>query len=201
MYDIMAPPTIDGLVYAMDGWKFGMFNGAVPTRDEKPLEIRLPFRATLINDRKIYHASALLPDDPQEEEAKAVRELFCKKGEQKYRPIIMVCQKLIGYCVLDVSSKKDRNPNRPAPVGEFKRSLRRFYQNMGKGRQSGHGTLLDITAERIDDDYSLIKDGKAMRWMPDPTGWRVCRVRPPYWSQHGTTTVCEIGDDYILSDK
>lgn len=80
--------------------------------------------------------------------------------------------------------------------GEFKRDLKRFFANVGKKRSIGLGTVVDITVGRIDDDYSLVRDGLAMTWLPDPDGWRVCRTRPPFWNIVNAVTVCEIGDPY-----
>ena len=212
LYDINEPPMLDGLDYLMQGCLHGRFGDTPPGREGEPLEQRLSFKQSTIRGHKVFHASALFPDGPQASEILYIRKKFqlsrieLTKGSPNlqnatYREYNipyekLLCHKLVAYCVLEAPFKADRNPNRRSPVGEFKRDLRRFYTNLGKKRAIGLGQLVDVTVDRIDDDYSLVMDGKAMRWLPDDAGWRVCRVRPPYWNICDTVSVCEIGDEY-----
>lgn len=44
----------------------------------------------------------------------------------------------------------------------------------------------------------MIKDGKAMRWLPDKKGIRLVRCRPPYWNRIDRINCCEIGSNLRL---
>lgn len=55
-----------------------------------------------------------------------------------------------------------------------------------------------VRVEWCDKDWSLVRDGKAQRWLPDPSGSRVARTRPPYWNRIGAVPCCEIGAAYTL---
>jgi hypothetical protein len=47
--------------------------------------------------------------------------------------------------------------------------LRRL-RYLGRKRAHGHGRILGVEVERIEEDRSLIWQGRAMRWRPDPSG-------------------------------
>jgi hypothetical protein len=57
----------------------------------------------------------------------------------------------------------------------------------------------DILVEDVDRDFSLTRDGHAMRWLPAADGMRLVRTRPPYWNSVGRVSCCEIGD-MVLRD-
>lgn len=78
---------------------------------------------------------------------------------------------------------------------KIRRELRRHIKFIGKKRSIGKGRVVDITVEECDEDFSIRRNGTAMRFLPDPDGARTSRVRPPYWNSHGAISVCEIGDE------
>lgn len=68
-------------------------------------------------------------------------------------------------------------------------------------RIRGHRRMSEFLADRIyqvlteptllavvDEDYSMYRDGKPTRFLPDAMGARLCRVRPPYWNMYDRTT-------------
>ena len=215
-YDPNEPPMLDGLDYLMQGNLHGRFNGTPPQRDEPPIEQRLSFLRSIIDGQRVYHASALFPEGTQVSDLLYIRKKFQSNRIESthgspnlqnatYREYNMpypkvLCHKLVGYAVVIGYSVTERNPNRRSAVGEFRRDLKRFFRNIGKKRAVGLGNVVDVLIDRIDDDFSLVKDGHAMRYLPDPNGWRICRVRPPYWNIVNAVNVCEIGDEHKLID-
>jgi len=81
---------------------------------------------------------------------------------------------------------------------EVKRVLKKYCKFLGKKRAQGKGGIVSIETEHIDDDWSLVKDGKAMRWLPNDTGFRDVRVKPPYWNLVDRVRCCEVSDPYTL---
>lgn len=78
--------------------------------------------------------------------------------------------------------------------GRTKSARWREVRYIGKKSAHGHGKVLRVDVDPIDQDCSLIMDGRAMRWLPDPAGTRLVRPRPPYWHQHGRVACAEIGE-------
>jgi CRISPR type IV-associated protein Csf3 len=84
-------------------------------------------------------------------------------------------------------------------IGDRKRIndlFRRNLRYLGQKRHRGMGRIEDYTIEIVADDYSLVRDGLAMRWLPDRNGLREVRLRPPYWNNNGRVACCEIGGKY-----
>lgn len=75
-----------------------------------------------------------------------------------------------------------------------KQILRRHVKSLGKKRAYGYGKIVSIESEEIPDDLSLVAEGIAMRWLPDPNGARQVRPAPPYWNNVGKVACCEVGD-------
>ena len=75
----------------------------------------------------------------------------------------------------------------------MRRALRRSIRWLGKKRAHGHGRVLDIEVDVIEEDYSMVRDGITMRWLPHVDGTRLIRPRPPYWSSCGRVVCAEIG--------
>lgn len=46
-----------------------------------------------------------------------------------------------------------------------------------------------------DADFSHVKDGLAMRWIPKPGGTRLVRPKPPYWNAVGRVKCLEVGEN------
>lgn len=80
--------------------------------------------------------------------------------------------------------------------GRIEQILRKNIKYLGKKRSYGKGKVIDIKVEIIDNDYSMIKDGCANRWLPDKNGTRFVRIRPPYWNRIDRVNCCEVGDGY-----
>ena len=198
--------------------EYGVTNGddkvPVPGRTGKPFEFNLPIRSSNIKGERIYHASALFPQGGNKETIQYFRTKFPQEfitdctgsvnlqsglTRDHNRPYtVTLCQEMVGYA-----------------VGNFKRLRQVFYRThdqdgellpekslkilaLGKKRNRGLGGLVDITVEKVDYDWSLTKDGKAQRYLPDSNGMRKCRVRPPYWNTHGVVECCDVGDEYSL---
>ena len=68
--------------------------------------------------------------------------------------------------------------------------LRKHVRTLGKKRAYGHGRVNGVSVEWCDDDYSMVRDGIAMRWLPDAEGLRFVRPRPPYWNIVGAVPCC-----------
>jgi hypothetical protein len=65
---------------------------------------------------------------------------------------------------------------------------------LGRKRSVGKGKIVKITTEVIEKDYSVVKEGKAMRYIPQKGACRLVRPRPPYWNLFGRVPCCEVGD-------
>lgn len=52
---------------------------------------------------------------------------------------------------------------------------------LGKKTSQGFGQVMEWTVEKIEDDWSVWKEGELMRSLPDPAGDSEWGVRPPYW--------------------
>ena len=75
---------------------------------------------------------------------------------------------------------------------------RLMINGLDKKRNRGMGGISDIIVEKVNHDCSIIKDGKAQRYLPDNEGMRSCRARPPYWNIWGAISCCDVGDEYSL---
>ncbi|MFH1641360.1 MAG: hypothetical protein ABIC04_00515, partial [Nanoarchaeota archaeon] len=74
--------------------------------------------------------------------------------------------------------------------------LLRRIKFIGQKGAYGKGAVVDVNVEVIDQDYSLVKDGKAMRFLPVEKGRRYGRIRPPYWNATERTDTCYVGEGY-----
>lgn len=168
------------------------------SRDEQPLDnIPMPIPSVMINGERVYCASALLPyEDGEcinkiEHIRKRLREsrieLTCGSPNLTngaYRnydiPIsIVLLRHLVGYC------RGDRR--------SILRILRKI-KYLGAKRRSGYGKVVDVAVERVDYDWSLERDGYAMRFLPHPNGQRLIRPRPPYWHPFGRVPCVGVGE-------
>lgn len=78
--------------------------------------------------------------------------------------------------------------------GEVRKVLRKQLRALGKKRAYGLGKIVDIEAAETQEDYSLVREGRAMRWLPNGRGPRLVRPRPPYWNRIDRVMCCEVGD-------
>lgn len=98
---------------------------------------------------------------------------------------LLLTHRMVAYCV------GDRR--------KIRRELIRGITHLGKKAAHGRGAVTSIEVERVDYDWSLVRDGRAMRWLPDPQGARLVRTRPPYWNRVDRVPCCEVGDPYDVA--
>lgn len=192
-YDPAEPLTLDGLL----AWCCARhhIHGEPPARDEAPADIPLPLQKWEQRDAWGWHASALFPEGATAETITRWRKRFRQHRVERttgspnltngtYRdwdmPVpLLLTRTMVAYAY--------------GEIREVKRELRRNVRYLGKKRAHGHGAVIDISVDPIECDYSISKDGIAMRWMPDDAGFRLVRPRPPYWSSIGRVRCAEIG--------
>jgi CRISPR type IV-associated protein Csf3 len=197
-YDPAEPPALDGIL----AWCLAAYHtsGQPPARDEPPADIPLPIATWHIDGQWGYHASALLPDGQTFETLHFWRSRFREdrvglisgttdRGSGAYRdwqmpmPLILT-DKLVAYAV--------------GKRSVIRKVLQRGVKYVGKKSAMGKGRVVAIDVDHIDDDLSMVKDGRAMRWLPKPGGTRLVRPRPPYWNLVGRVESCQIGDMFTL---
>lgn len=193
-YDYHEPLMLDGILAAsLSRWHV---HGEPPTRNEKPDDIPLPLRKWEKGGTWGWHASALFPDDEATESMLFWRKKFRQNRAEWstgspnitngiYRdwnhPLpMLLTHKMTGYAVGD--------------MGKVRMELRRSVKYLGKKRAHGRGMVLDVEVTETDNDYSMVKDGIAMRWLPHKQGSRIVRPRPPYWNMHDRVVCCNVGD-------
>ena len=167
-------------------------------RSDAPDIIGLPLKKFHTGGSWVWRASALFPDGHTQESVQFWRKRFRQnrieltKGSPnltngKYRdwqmPIpLLLTRRMIAYA--------------SGSRSECKKILTRELKYLGKKRAHGHGKILSMSFEEIDNDWSISKDGIAMRWIPDSNGNRTVRPIPPYWHPHGRIKCCEVGDSW-----
>lgn len=198
-FDSYNPTHLDDILHAV----FIRLNGLTRDlqRDETPDETGLPLCQTVVDGRKLFNASALIPDGPQFESLHYFRKKYpldridltdatsvnLQNGVYREYNVpypLLHCPRLVAYA----------SGNRK----EVKRTLKKHLCGIGKFRAIGHGRIVDITCEETPEDWSLVKDGVAMRWLPDEKGLRKVRTQPPYWNNTNRVACCEVGDPYEL---
>lgn len=196
VYNPAEPLHLDGIL----AWcrKRHHPHGPAPARDEPPDEISLPLDVWERNGEWGWCASSLQPVDG---ELAFATDTWRKRLRQDrlglvaagtpntamgpYRdwsmPLVRVLvRQLVGYGVGD--------------IGEVRRELRRHVKALGARRRLGVGRVTMIEVEECDEDRSVIWRGRAQRWLPDPSGRRLVRPRPPYWNIVGRVRCLEVGD-------
>jgi|GEM_PF-1895086 len=199
-YDKSEPPMLDALLeffYA----RHARHQDRVGNRDDKPDTISIPVdRHRFADGSWCWKASAFMPGGPVAETTRFIRSRFRRdrieitNGSPNltngvYRdyniPVpLILCRTMVAYCV------GDRR--------KIRRELRRELKFLGKKGSDGFGKVVDVEVDVVDEDLSMTKDGKAMRYLPDPDGWRMVRMIPPYWNSWDRVKSCEIGDKYEL---
>lgn len=66
---------------------------------------------------------------------------------------------------------------------------------LGRGPARGNGRIQKIRVEPTDEDFSVIKNGIASRYVPHPDGWKFVRCRPEYWRTMGRVHCFAPGDE------
>ncbi len=190
-YDPNEPTMLDGLL----AWVLGPRQGIRGLdRSGIPQDVQLPLMRETSGDTWIWRASALFPTGPQSEGLwhwrKRLRQsrIDVTTGSPnlqngQYRdwqtPLpLLLCTQMVAYA----------NGN-----GKEMRRILREVRYVGKKSAHGHGKVLSVDVDQIEQDHSLVMDGHAMRWLPSSEGTRLVRPRPPYWHPHGRIASCEIG--------
>jgi len=165
-------------------------------RSDTPDDIHLPLLRSTIHGSKVWHASALFPKQEGHETLRFWRKRFDQSRigmtsgspnlqNGPYREYNMPVPLLLVSRIVAYASGNRK---------EVKRILKKHIKYLGKKRAYGYGRVVSIDYEETSEDWSLAKNGKAMRWLPYPDGWRLCRVSPPYWNPVDRIQVCEIGE-------
>ena len=168
-------------------------------RDDIPEGVKLPLMRETIGKHWVYKASALLPEG------------FIGEDLQHWRKRFRTNKSDVTNGSPNLTNGTYRDWNNPLPLvlvrnmiayadgnrSEVKK-LFKEVKYLGKKRAHGHGKILDISFDEVQDDFTLIKDGKSMRWMPDVNGTRIVRMQPPYWNRHDRIYACDVGDEYDL---
>lgn len=200
IYDPFSPPTLDGLI----DWALSPMvrnkGEAAPGRGDQVNEIRLPLGTWHSGNLWGWCASALIPADgesPQEtiqhfrkkfrtnrvRLANGMPNLQSGATREYNLPFtIQLVGSLTAYCIGDRHT--------------IDNLLRRNVRYLGQKKHRGRGRVESITVEVCENDYSLMCDGKAMRWLPTSEGMREVRLRPPYWNNNERVACCEVGDEY-----
>jgi len=66
---------------------------------------------------------------------------------------------------------------------------------LGRGAARGNGRIRKIRFEPAAEDFSVIKNGIAARYVPHPQGWKFVRCRPEYWRTPGRVHCFTPGDE------
>lgn len=193
-YDPYEPLMLDGLLAAACSRHH--VHGEPPARDEEPFDVPLPLQRWQRGEAWGWHASALIPDGNTAESLlywrKRLRQgrITLTDGSPNltngiYRdwnmPLpLLLCRTMVAYAV------GDRR--------QVRHELVRNIKWLGKKRAHGRGRVIGIDVETIEDDWSIARDGRLMRWMPRDDGQRLARPRPPYWNVCGAVACAEIGD-------
>lgn len=199
-YDPSEPMHLDGLL----AWALCLYqtNGEPPAADEEPFEPRLPIGKWNIDGHWGWCASAILPVGDQtwgmQRFIKRFREnrIEMTKGSPNmqmstYRKYCIPMPMLLNheFVAYALGSRK-----------RVHQILSKHIRYLGRKRSVGKGRISSITTDVVVKDFSLVKDGKAMRYLPVYNDYaRLVRTRPPYWNLYDRTHCCEIGDDYDFS--
>ena len=193
-YDPNEPIHLDALL----AWALAPFHckGEAPTRSEEPVDIPLPLDKWRIGNEWGWKASALFPDGETAESLQYWRKKFRQNRieltsgspnlqngiyREYNQPLpLLLCHQMIAFAVGD--------------RGRVHQILRKHVKYLGKKNAYGKGRIVSVNVEVIENDYSTIRDGKAMRWLPKEDGTRKIRMRPPYWNNVAKINSCEVGE-------
>lgn len=200
IWDENSPIMLDSLVaYALRPFKTKQRH---LTRDDAPDDFNLPFAMWKHGNSRGWCASALFLDGEIDKTIEYWRKRFRLSfapgliegspnlSNGKYRDYNVPMQKILCNNLVAYGYGNRKS---------IQRELRRSLKYLGKKKAYGFGRIEHIDSEYIDKDASLVRDGKAMRWLPDLNGLRMVRTFPPYWHPHNVVNCCEIGDEYDIS--
>lgn len=163
-------------------------------RDQVPPLVRLPLLRNHIGDRWVWAASALMPEGPHGESLQFWRKRFRQARAEltagspnltngPYRdwqmPLpLLLTTRMVAYAS---GSRKEC------------RKVLKELKYLGKKRAHGHGKILGMEFDQVGQDYTMIMNGIATRWLPASDGARMVRCLPPYWHPHDRVQCCEVG--------
>lgn len=194
-FDPAEPMHLDSLL----AYLLAPFHKQAPeiTRDDKPSFVPLPLDMWYINGVKGWKASALFPKD-QEESLMFWRKKFrnnrvdLTQGSPSltngiYREYnvpmpLSVCTEVSAWCVGDRQRVKQ---------------LMKRLRYLGKKSSIGRGQIVDVDVEICGEDFSMVRECRAMRWLPKQGSPRLVRTMPPYWNNTNRVECCEVGDTYF----
>jgi CRISPR type IV-associated protein Csf3 len=168
-------------------------------QDDEIQVVELPLSRTEIDGIWFWSASALFPKD---EKIIETLRFYRKKFRQNRIHLTNGAPNLVQGTY--------REYNMPVPIslvdcfyayghGDMERVLyllRKNITSLGKKRSYGYGKISSIEIFEEKEDFSLVKDGMAMRYLPDSESSRFVRPRPPYWNSTERVNCCEVGDEY-----
>jgi hypothetical protein len=164
--------------------------------EDNPTDAELPLARYGSGDSWYWSASVLLPAGPIAESMQMARrrlnteraELVADKtisreiGQTKSqnRPwLLQLSIEFVGYCFGDLEAIRDL-------CGDIRW--------LGAERGRGKGRVTGVTVEPFEHDWSVSRDGLAMRYIPDARGTRWVRPHPPYWHPLGAVPCLSAGD-------
>lgn len=166
------------------------------TRGDAPEDFPIPCAKWQMGGQWGWKCSALFPEGPNGESIEYLRKRFCQDRadltsgspnltnatyrEYNIPMTLTLTTTMVAWC-----------------VGERRkilRELRRNIRHLGSKRSAGRGRVNEVIAEEWPEDWSMMRDGRAMRFLPSANAPRICRPRPPYWNQHGAAPMCDVGD-------
>lgn len=195
-YDPAEPIHLDALA----AWLLASFHKQHEclSRDDVPDFIPLPFSMWNIDGVKGWRASAVFPVNAQIESI-----IFWRKKFRQNRVELTVGSP-------NLTNGPYREYNMPLPlavcteaqawcVGDRGRVHQLFKRLrwLGKKSSMGRGQIVGVDVEHCDEDFSCIRDGLAMRWLPKLGAPRLVRPVPPYWNNSGRVACCEVGEPYM----
>lgn len=195
VYDPNTPIHLDALLH----WCLTPFhrNKHGLSRDELPDDIPLPLLKHQINEDWVWQASALFPEGNTVESLQYWRKRFRQNRIELttgspnlqngvYRDYNMPIPTLHASQMVAYASGNRK---------EVKRLLKKI-KFLGKKRAYGKGAVTSVEILEIEENFSIEKDNRVMRWLPFKNGTRLVRPRPPYWNPNGRVECLEIGELY-----
>lgn len=164
-------------------------------KSDKPYDCPLPLEKWEINGHWGWKASALFPGEYQYESIQYWRKKFRQKRIEKMKGSVNTVQGIyrehnVPMCLLLTEKMVCYAVGDKEKIEEALKEIR----YLGKKTAYGKGKIIKIKVESCDDDYSMEKDGKTMRWLPRKKGSRCVRCRPPYWNRIDRITCCNVGE-------
>ena len=200
LFDPAEPLHLDALLVFVAAMHHGS-NGEL-SREQRPDDIPIPLAKWRAGGVWGWCASALFPDGQTAESLQFWRKKFRQNRveltagspnltnatwrEYNMPMPLVLCHTMVAWCVGDRQN--------------VRRELRRHIRHLGKKAAMGKGAVNEITVDRVDEDFSLVRDGRAQRWLPSADGTRLCRARPPDWDNVERAVMCEVGDAYGIEN-